>query len=404
MLAKTISRLLEEQDQEVKEMASQEIKLPEIFESFSEARKNGFLAMKVLKEKGRGVVGSFCTYTPLEIFLAADLVPVGLCSTSDETVAEAEKTLPRNLCPLIKASYGFAVTDKCPYMYFSDLVVGENTCDGKKKMYELLGRIKDVHIMDLPQTQNKEGSRRLWKEEILALKAKVEERFRVKITDDDLKRAIRDKNRERALLKEFYELSKETPPPMTGLQQLQLLFGAQYKFDQAEKLVELRKTIDDVKKNYARGQRPVPASAKRIILTGCPMGGVTEKVTKAVEESGGVVVAYENCTGAKQIDRQIDEKADPYEALTDHYLAIGCSVMTPNPNRLELLERLCREFQADGVVEMVLQACHTYAVETHTIRDYLSERRIPFLSLETDYSAGDVGQLKTRAAAFIETL
>ncbi len=115
--------------------------------------------------------------------------------------------------------------------------------------------------MDLPQTQNKEDSRRLWKEEILALKAKKEERFRVKITDDDLKRAIRDKNRERALLKEFYELSKETPPPMTWLQQLHLLFGAQYKFDQAEKLVELRKTIDNVKKNYAQGSgrfRPRP--------------------------------------------------------------------------------------------------------------------------------------------------
>lgn len=385
-------------------MPSQAAKLPEIFDSFSEARKSGFLSMKALKEKGVGVVGTFCAYTPQEVFMAAGLVPVGLCSTSDETVAEAEKTLPRNLCPLIKASYGFAVTDKCPYMYFSDLVVGENTCDGKKKMYELLGRIKDVHIMDLPQTQNKESSRKLWLDEIKVLKEKVEERFGAKITDADLKRAIRDKNRERAQLKEFYELSKETPPPMTGLQQLQILFGAQYKFDHEAKLAELRATIDNLKEGYARGERPVSDKARRIVVTGCPMGGVTEKVVKAIEESGGVVVAYENCTGAKQIDRQVDESADPCEALTDHYLAIGCSVMTPDPNRLELLERLCREFQADGVVEMVLQACHTYAVESHTIREHLADRRIPFLSLETDYSGGDVGQLKTRAAAFIEML
>ena len=385
-------------------MPSQTVELPEIFESFSEARKDGFLAMKSLKEKGAGVVGTFCTYTPLEVFMAAGLVPVGLCSTSDETIAEAEKTLPRNLCPLIKASYGFAVTDKCPYMYFSDLVVGENTCDGKKKMYELLGQIKNVHIMDLPQTQNKEASRKLWRDEIKALKEKVEEHFGVKISDEDLKRAIKDKNQERALLKEFYELSLAVPPPMTGLQQLQLLFGVQYKFNHEEKLAELRETIKNLKDNYAQGQRPVKANAKRIIITGCPMGGVTEKVIKAIEESGGVVVAYENCNGAKQIDRQVNEDANPYDALADHYLSIGCSVMTPNPNRLELLERLCREFKADGVVEMVLQACHTYAVETHSIRDFLQEKRIPFLSLETDYSTGDIGQLKTRAAAFIEML
>ncbi|MDR1948993.1 MAG: 2-hydroxyacyl-CoA dehydratase family protein, partial [Spirochaetaceae bacterium] len=155
--------------------------LPEIFESFTEARRNGFITMKTLKEQGRGVVGTFCSYVPVELFLAAGLVPVGLCSTSDETIAEAEKILPRNLCPLIKASFGFAITDKCPYMYFSDLVVGETTCDGKIKMYELLGKIKEVYVMELPHTQYKESSRNLWLGEIRRLKAKVEERFRVEI-------------------------------------------------------------------------------------------------------------------------------------------------------------------------------------------------------------------------------
>ena len=78
---------------------------------------------------------------------------VSLCSTSDETIPEAEKDLPKNLCPLIKSSYGFAKTDKCPFFYFSDVVVGETTCDGKKKMYELMGEFKDVFIMELPNTQ-----------------------------------------------------------------------------------------------------------------------------------------------------------------------------------------------------------------------------------------------------------
>ncbi|MDR0620380.1 MAG: 2-hydroxyacyl-CoA dehydratase family protein [Deltaproteobacteria bacterium] len=379
-------------------------KLPEIFESFGEARRDGFLAMKAIKDKGIGVVGTFCTYTPYEVFTAAGLVPVGLCSTSDETIAEAEKTLPRNLCPLIKASYGFAVADKCPYMYFSDLVVGENTCDGKKKMYELLGRIKDVYVMDLPQTQYKDSAKLLWKEEIEALKEKVEARFGVTVTPEDLVRAIKERNRERVLLKELYELSKATPPPMTGLQQLRILFGSQFKFDHEAKLAELRETIDKIKENYAQGQRPVPATAKRIAITGCPMGGATEKVVQAIEESGGVVVAYENCTGAKQFDRQVSENGNPIEALAEYYLNIGCAVMTPNKNRLELLGRLCREFKADGVVEMVLQACQPYSVETHTIREFLDGISVPFLSLETDYSSGDVGQLKTRAAAFIEML
>ena len=84
------------------------------------------------------MAGTFCTFTPLEILDAAGMLAVSLCGMSAETIPAAEVDLPRNLCPLIKSSYGFYVSDKCPYTYFSDLVVGETTCDGKKKMYELM--------------------------------------------------------------------------------------------------------------------------------------------------------------------------------------------------------------------------------------------------------------------------
>jgi len=378
--------------------------LPGIFESFSEARRSGFLAVKRLKDEGRGVVGTFCTYVPAELIMAAGLIPVGLCSTSDETIPEAEKTLPRNLCPLIKASYGFAVTDKCPYMYFSDLVVGETTCDGKIKMYELLAKLKDVYVMALPRSQSKESARAFWLGEVRAFRDKLEEKFGVSITEEKLRRAIRERNRERALLKTVYELSAVPEPPISGLRQLQILYGSQFKFIHEEKVRELEEIIRKIREEGASGGPAGLKNAKRILVTGCPMGGATEKVTRVIEESGGVVVVYENCTGAKQFDRQVDESAEPLEALADYYLAIGCSVMSPNPNRLELLGRLCAQFKVDGVVEMLLQACHTYAVETSTIREFLKERNIPFLSLETDYSQGDTEQLKTRVSAFIEML
>lgn len=140
--------------------------LPEVFEQFAEQRKHSFLAVKELKEKGTPIVGVFCTYLPQEMVLAAGAVPVGLCSMSDETIGEAERVLPRNLCPLIKSSYGFAATDKCPFFYFSDLIIGETTCDGKKKMYEYLGKIKPVFVMELPNSQSESGMK-LWKEEML---------------------------------------------------------------------------------------------------------------------------------------------------------------------------------------------------------------------------------------------
>ncbi|MDR1769800.1 MAG: 2-hydroxyacyl-CoA dehydratase family protein [Hungatella sp.] len=378
--------------------------LPQVFDSFAEARKNGFLAIKKIKDSGKGVVGQFCTYTPLEIFMAAGLVSVSLCSTSDETIPDAEKVLPSNLCPLIKSSYGFAITDKCPYMYFADLVVGETTCDGKIKMYELLAQKKNVHVLELPHRQDAPEAKALWRAELVRLKFRVEKDFGVTITDDMLREAIHKRNIERRLLKELYELSTLCPPPMSGLRQLQILFGAQYKFDWQEKVDEIQNAIDGIKEAYYAGEHLISEDAPRILITGCPMGGVTEKVVKAIEDAGAVVVAFENCTGAKQMDRQCKEEGDPITNIADHYLQIGCSVMTPNPNRFELLDRLCKQFKVDGVVEMTLQACHTYAVEAYTVKTFLKERNIPYLQLETDYGTADIGQLSTRAGAFVEML
>ena len=127
-----------------------EQQLPAKFQEFGEARKAGFLRVKQLKEQGGRVAGTFCTFTPLEILDAAGFTAVSLCGMSQETIGAAEAHLPANLCPLIKSSYGFAVSDKCPYTYFSDLIVGETTCGGKKKMYELLGRLKPVYVLHLP--------------------------------------------------------------------------------------------------------------------------------------------------------------------------------------------------------------------------------------------------------------
>lgn len=377
--------------------------LPQVFADFAEQRKKSFLTVKELKDKGVPVVGAYCTYFPKEIAMAMGAAMVGLCSTSDETIAEAERDLPKNLCPLIKSSYGFAKTDKCPYFYFSDVVVGETTCDGKKKMYELMQEFKDVYMMELPNSQSERGLA-FWKEEIIAFKHYLETKFNVTITDEDVRRAVREENAVRRSLKRFYSTMRHEPTPMTGHDMFKVLYGTTFKLDRSVIPAEIDTLTDTIEKEYAAGKRQ--DNKPRILITGCPMGGATEKVIRAIEENGGVVVAYENCTGTKNVERLVDEEAeDIYQALAERYLAIGCSVMTPNPNRYESLDSLINEYHVDGVVEMVLQACHTYSVESKSIRDFVTKKKnIPYIYIETDYSTTDVGQLSTRLAAFVEML
>lgn len=377
--------------------------LPDVFEEFAEQRQQSFLSIKELKDKGVPIVGTFCTYFPQEIAMAMGAATVSLCSTSDETIPAAEKDLPKNLCPLIKSSYGFAATKKCPFFYFSDLVVGETTCDGKKKMYEYLSQFKDVFTMELPNRQSEDGLQ-LWKNEIIRFKEYLEKKFEVTITEEQIRDAVRVQNEGRVALKRLYELMKLDPAPMKGQDLFKVLYGSTFKPDRSKIPAEVNAIADKIEKEYAEGK--MEEKKPRILVTGCPIGGATEKVIKAIEDNGGIVVTFENCSGAKSIDKLVDEDTDDiYQAIAERYLSIGCSVMTPNPNRLELLGRLMEEYQVDGVVEMILQACHTYNVESLGIRRFVNEEKgKPYISVETDYSQADIGQLNTRIAAFIEML
>ena len=165
--------------------------LPRTFEEFNEQRKAAFIRVKDYKQAGNRLVGFLCSYTPLEIIDAAGAASVALCGTSDEVIPEAEKVLPANLCPLIKSTYGFAYSQKCPFTYFSDMIIGETTCDGKKKMYELLNELKRTYILHLPQSRDRAYEREGWYEECRLLKEELENFYGITITDDDLRAAVR---------------------------------------------------------------------------------------------------------------------------------------------------------------------------------------------------------------------
>ena len=375
--------------------------LPEKFEEFGDARKAGFLRVKQVKENGGKVAGVFCTFTPVEILEAAGFTSVSLCGMSPETIPAAEAHLPKNLCPLIKSSYGFAVSDKCPYTYFSDLIVGETTCDGKKKMYELLGRIKPTYILHLPQGHDSDPVT-IWTAELRRFIKFLEEKFDVTITDEMLREAARKRNLERKTNLKLMAMQRQDPPPMSGLQMYQALEGTGFVFTHEErvaKIEDLIRTIEETADPEAN------CGCKRILITGCPIGGVLQKTIGAIEANGGVVVCHENCSGIKATFQMVDTEAeDIVKAIAERYLEIGCSVMTPNAKRMELLPKLVEEFKIDGIVEVDLQACTPYCVESFQVRQVAEQLGVPYMAVETDYSQSDSGQLSTRIEAFMEML
>ncbi len=358
------------------------------------------------KAQGRKVVGTFCVFVPEELVLAAEAVCVGLCAGAEAGYDQAEQYLPRSTCALIKSFFGFRLAGLCPYTNSCDLIVGETTCDGKKKAYEIFGGFAPTYVMEIPQSKSA-AARALFKSEVLRFKDKMEELTGKVITAQKLAQAIALVNRRRKALQRLSALRAANPSPLSGRDAL-LINQVAFYDDPARFSGAIEKLCDQMEAQVAAGQGVTGKKTKRVLLSGCPMAVPNWKLPFVVESSGAVIVGEESCVGARATRDLVDESASSLEgmidALVERYMKIDCACFTPNQERLEHVTEMARDLKADGVIHYALQFCQPYAIESTLVRERLKQEGIPLLRLETDYSMSDMEQLKTRVEAFVETL
>lgn len=373
------------------------------FDRFSEL---SLADLDAAQQKGIKIAGFYCIFVPTELIRAAGAIPVALCGKKQEPISKAEEILPVNLCPLIKSSYGYALTETCPFFNYSDFIIGETTCDGKKKMFELLGHIKPLHLMHLPYTMDQPHALTFWHEEILRLKSFLEYQTGQSVRPEELRFRIREQNEIRRLFQDITSFHGHNGAPVSGLDMLPVLESKAFCVDPSEYTRHLRELTVELSALRDKGYTACNTGAPRILLTGTPAGRGSDKVLRLIEGAGGVIVCQENCTGIKNVYDLVDEEEpDPYMALARRYLSLPCSCMSPNPGRADRIGGLIEELNIQGVVDLSWQCCHTYNVEAYSIRKLVEDRfGLPVLHIETDYSNSDIEQLKTRVEAFLETV
>ena len=376
--------------------------------NFVVAEIHGVRPAELIKhlEIGGKVFGTFCVYVPDEIVFAADAIATGLCGGSQFWVPGGEKVLPTSTCPLIKASVGARLDKTCPFFRIADMYVGETTCDGKKKAWEILGEDVPMHIMDLPQMKRRKDIK-AWAEEITEFKDVVEKFTENKVTADNLSAAIKLINDKRRALARLYECRKNECLPISGRDALVISQIAFYD-DPARFTQMTNKLCDELEERIKNNISVVPAGTKRIMLTGTPLAIPNWKIHNIVETSGAAVVCEEMCTGTRYFENLVDESQTTLEgqieALSERYMGINCACFTPNHGRIDDIIRLAKEYKVDGIIDINLKFCSLYDVEGFTVERALKDAGIPVLGIETDYTDSDAEQLRTRIGAFIEML
>jgi benzoyl-CoA reductase/2-hydroxyglutaryl-CoA dehydratase subunit BcrC/BadD/HgdB len=316
-----------------------------------------------------------------------------------------DQVLPRNTCALIKSAFGFKLGKVCPFMEAADMIVGENTCDGKKKSYETLGGlVPNLYVMDLPQMKSPQG-RSLLAAEYERFKQAVEELTGVEITAERLARGIEIANAKREALHRLYRLRAADPAPISGLDAL-LINQVSFYDDPVRFTQSVHKVCDELEQRIAEGQGVFPKGAPRLLFSGCPMAVPNWKLPWVVESSGAVVVGEESCVGERGtrnlVEPRGEDLASLMEAIVERYWQIDCAVFTPNPDRPAHVKQMASDYRAQGVIHYGLQFCQPYQMEALPLEKNLEADGLPVLRVETDYSMEDVEQLKTRVEAFMD--
>jgi benzoyl-CoA reductase/2-hydroxyglutaryl-CoA dehydratase subunit BcrC/BadD/HgdB len=369
--------------------------------------------IRAARARGKKVVGYFCMFTPIELILAADAIPVRINSGWYDTTKLGDRVVPCEVCPIIRSTIGTQMMGLSPLMEQCDALVCALTCDGMAKLSEVLSDRKTVWTLSPPRIKDSKQSMELWGKEIREMKKKVEDLTGNLITGEKLRSAIVTMQKASKAFHRLQDLRKG-PPVIMGRDAM--LVNQTSTWDDIKRWTEhtdlLCAELEGRVKSKEWACKP---STVRVMLTGTPIFWPDNwKVPTLIEEATpqGVLVADELCSSDRLLYDPVGvdqwNTKDMLDGISERYLmASTCPYFTSadgNEDRVNWLVNRIKESKVDGVIYSVVRGCMLYAMEYTRVRRALDRLGVPVYYLDTDYTREDVGQLKTRVEAFLELL
>jgi benzoyl-CoA reductase/2-hydroxyglutaryl-CoA dehydratase subunit BcrC/BadD/HgdB len=369
--------------------------------------------IRAAKEEGKKVIGYTCLFAPIELILAADAIPVRVNSGWYDAAKLGDRVVPVEVCPMVRSTIGAKMIALSPYLEASDALISVLTCDGMTKLSEILSDYKPIWAMTLPRVKDSEQSKRLWSEEIKAVKGQIEALTGNKIKRKQLKPAITCTQKATKAFRRLQELRKGSPVIMG---RDAMLVNQTYMWDNIERWTEKTEALCvELEKRASQKKWACSPETPRVMVTGTPMIWPDNwKVPTLIEEANpqGVIVADELCSGERLLYDPVgvDEwsMSDMLNALSERYLmASTCPCLTSadgNQDRINWMLNKIKEWKIQGIIYYVVRGCMLYAMEYTRIKKVLDRIGVPVYYLDTEYTREDVGQMKTRVEAFLEML
>ena len=364
-----------------------------------------------LRSQGRKVVGYLCIYPVLEMLTALDIVPYRVLGDMREPVTEADGYMPTVNCPFLQSCLDLGVKGKYDFL---DGIVTSHICDVGSTLSTIWNyavKTPFFHHIDTPHTVH-ETALEQEKGLLEDYRRALEEFAGQKMTDEKLKAAIGLHNEQRALVRDLYELKKQSPPLLSGAETVQVVKAAQsLPVDEANRL--LREVIAEV---AARKDGPAARPARLLVW-----GSIIDDtpMLDMIESLDANVVMDDTCVGIRAFADDVPLTDDPLDGLAHHYLVDIRCPRTFRANdfndvkkdyakdleaRFGYMKEYIEDWQADGVILQSVRYCDTHGYDVPALSDYLESLGVPSIYLEHDYTEGALAPLKTRVQGFLEII
>jgi benzoyl-CoA reductase subunit C len=362
------------------------------------------------KAAGKRIIGYPCVYVPLEMLTALDLVPYQTCGDIKEPVTEADRALPHSFCPIMRSCLDCALKNKNDFL---DGMVTIHSCDPQEKtarVWESYTHYSYFHFIDMPITVRPEALE-YFKGQLNDFRKTLEAFTGKKLSADKLEAAIKLHNQQRALVRELYELTKPSPPLISGAEIAQVL-KALTSLPVVEGNDLLTETITEVK-NRTDGPEKKPA---RLLIWSSILDDID--IMQVFEAKANVVMS-ESCGGIRAYRAGVKSTDEPLEGLADYYLnEITCArtfrqailgetkkdYAQDLQSRFGYLKGIIRDWKIDGAIMLLVRYCDPFAFEMPSLKDYFDSIGVPSTYIEYDYTTGALAPLRTRVEAFLETI
>ncbi len=377
--------------------------IPQELDYFTDVLKGTFVD---LKRDDNEYIGSYCVMVPDEIIYAFGYRPLRLCAGHSVAALIGDEIVPRDACPVVKATTGFHAMRVMPIYQQCKMAVLPMTCDGKRKSAALLSQY--IPIIPLPVAMDKsEDGFTQTVQNMQALIKSITLSTGRKLSNKKLIDACKSINAAQKEAYKLYALLSSDNPPVSGSQVMAVINSYCYDMPQswAQHVKALNVELSHKAKNMSQPKRTKP----RIFIAGSPVTFPNYKLPFLLESLGAQIVGDETCMAGRLLYDLVvpdDYSTDGIvRALTARYIsACTCPVFEQTEDRLYSLSEKIRQTKAEGIIYHVLRGCTPYDFELPLVEQLAKKMDIPILRVETDFSAEDAEQVKIRLEAFAEMI